>query len=60
MRTLEKVVVVRELLHLRGRRIDQFLSAVACVHTPETRHPVKDLAAIGVIDVDTFRARNDA
>jgi hypothetical protein len=60
MRTLEEVVVVRKLLHLRGRRIDQLLPAIACIYTPQARHAIKNFVAVGIKDVNALGTRDDA
>ena len=60
VRALEKVIVVRQLTHLLRRSIDEFLPSIAGVHTPKSRHAVKNPAAVSVIDVHALGACDDA
>ena len=57
---LEEVVVVRQLAHLRRRRVDQLLAPVAEVHAPQPRHAVEDAVAVGVLQPHAVRAHDDA
>jgi len=57
---LEKCVVVRQILHLCGCGLSQFISAVANVYTPQTSHGVEKTVAIGVPQINAFRPSDNA
>ena len=48
---LEEVVVIGQLGHLAGGRLDKLLPAIADIHAPQTGHPIKDAVALAVMDV---------
>ena len=60
MCALKKIVVIRQFLHLSGRRIDEFLAVVTHVDAPQAGHTVQDFVAIRIVDVNAFSAGNDA
>ncbi len=60
MRGLEEGVVITQLLHLARGDLGQFLAAVADVHAPQPRHPVKDAVAFAVGQPDPLAPGDDA
>src|ERR1700730_7257620 len=48
-----------ELAHLRRRRLDQFLVAVAKRRAPQPRHGFDVRLAVGVVDIDALAALDD-
>ncbi|SBV32890.1 protein of unknown function [uncultured Sphingopyxis sp.] len=59
-RGLEECVIERQLAHLRRRRLDQFLAAIADIDAPEARHRVEDALAVAVGDMAALGMGDDA
>ncbi|MDR8851298.1 hypothetical protein FEP99_04325 [Burkholderia pseudomultivorans] len=60
VRGLEERVVERQLLQLAVRGVGELLAAVADVHAPEAGHPVDDLVAVRVPQVDAVGLHDHA
>ena len=57
---LEEVVVIGKRMHLCGGGLDKFRPAIADIHTPQSRHPIKDAVAVCIEDVMAFGMGDDA
>ena len=57
---IEEAVVERQLRHLPGGRIDQFVATITNIHAPQAGHAVEDLVALRIPDIDAVAARDDA
>ena len=52
IRRLEEVVIIRKRAQCFATGVRQFLVAVAHLHAPQPRHPVDDLVAAGIPEID--------
>ena len=60
VRRLEEAVVIRQLAHLLGSDIRQFVTAITDIDAPKARHAIEDAVTVSVMDIATFGMGDDA